>query len=128
MSARRRRVGTDRGAVAVEFAIVLPILLLLILGIVEFGRAYYVQTTLSGAAREGVRAMALHNNASEAITTVQSSALGLGVTSGQIAISPSSCTLGSTVTVTVTYPMAYLTGFFGDTLTLTGKGTMRCGG
>ncbi|MCT1433984.1 pilus assembly protein, partial [Dietzia maris] len=49
----------DRGAAAVEFALVLPILLLLVLGILEFGRAYHVQTILSNAARDGVRVMAL---------------------------------------------------------------------
>lgn len=118
----------DRGAAAVEFALVLPILLMLVIGIVEFGRAYYVQTTLSGAAREGVRVMALKDDASAATSTVQSYAVDLGVTSGQVAVSPGSCTAGSNVTVTVTYPMTYLTGFFGSTLTLTGKGTMRCGG
>ena len=49
-----------------EFALVVPLLLVLVLGIVEFGRAYHVQTTLSGAAREGVREMALHNDPAEA--------------------------------------------------------------
>ena len=34
-----------------------------VMGIAEFGRAYYIQTTLSGAAREGVRVMALQNDA-----------------------------------------------------------------
>jgi Flp pilus assembly protein TadG len=118
----------DRGAAAVEFALVLPILLVLVLGIVEFGRAYFVQTTLSGAAREGVRIMALKDDAGQATSTVQDYAAGLGVTGGQIAVSPGACTPGSDVTVTITYPMDYITGFFGSSLTLTGKGTMRCGG
>ena len=59
-SGRERSLGT--GAAAVEFALVVPLLLVLVLGIAEFGRAYNMQTTLSGAAREGVREMALHNN------------------------------------------------------------------
>ena len=57
---------SERGAAAVEFALVLPLLVLLIAGIAEFGRLYYLQTTISGAAREGVRAMALQNNAGAA--------------------------------------------------------------
>ncbi len=54
--------GRDRGAAAVEFALILPLLVVLVFGITEFGRAYFVQTTLSGAARDGVRVMALQND------------------------------------------------------------------
>jgi len=49
------RARSDRGAAAVEFALVAPILILLVVGIAEFGRAYNVQNSLSAAAREGVR-------------------------------------------------------------------------
>ena len=55
---------TERGAVAVEFALLAPVLVMLLLGIMEFGRAYNAQVTLSSAAREGVRVMAINNNAS----------------------------------------------------------------
>ena len=50
---------SERGASAVEFALIVPVLVLLVLGIVEFGRGFQVQGTLSAAAREGVRLMAL---------------------------------------------------------------------
>lgn len=121
----RRR---DRGAAAVEFALVLPMLVLLVVGIAEFGRAYHVQTTVSGAAREGVRVMALENDASAARATVKSYASGLGLTDGQIAVSPATCSTGANATVTVSYPFDLITGFLGDDFTLTGKGTMRCNG
>jgi hypothetical protein len=49
----------ERGAVAVEMAIVLPLLLLLVGGIVDFGRAFLTNLSLSSAAREGVRAAVL---------------------------------------------------------------------
>jgi len=49
----------DRGTAAVEFALVLPVLLLIVFGIVDFGRALNAQLTLTGAAREGVRLAAL---------------------------------------------------------------------
>lgn len=51
-----RRRGAATGSAAVEFAFVLPILLLLIAGIVDFGRAMYTQSILTNAAREGARA------------------------------------------------------------------------
>lgn len=44
-----------RGAAAVEFALVLPVLMLILLGIIEFGRAWNVKQTLTDAAREGAR-------------------------------------------------------------------------
>jgi Flp pilus assembly protein TadG len=47
---------SERGASAVEFAIVLPVLFLVIAGIVDFGRAYFYQIQLANAAREGARA------------------------------------------------------------------------
>ena len=51
-----RRVRTERGAAMVEFAILLPLFLLVIAGIVDFGRAFFTQIALSNAAREGARA------------------------------------------------------------------------
>ncbi len=46
----------SKGQTIVETAIILPILLILVLGIIEFGRAMYVKNTLNNAARAGVRA------------------------------------------------------------------------
>ena len=45
----------QRGVAAVEFAIVLPLLLFLFIGITEFGLAYYNKQVLTNAAREGAR-------------------------------------------------------------------------
>lgn len=125
------RTPRDRGAAAVEFALVAPLLLLLVFGIAEFGRAYHVQTTLSGAAREGVRVMALKNDAAAARATTRDSAATVVLRDDQIAVTPTTCPTGSTgatATVTVTYPMDLLSGLFGAQLTLTGKATMRCNG
>ena len=46
----------EAGASAVEFAIILPVLLLLIFGIIEFGFAIYDKTMITHASREGARA------------------------------------------------------------------------
>lgn len=55
---RRRRLG-ERGAAAVEFALILPILLVLVGGVIDFGRLYLTQIQLSNAARDGVRLAAM---------------------------------------------------------------------
>ena len=130
----RNRLRGERGAAAVEFAFIVPLLIVLVLGIAEFGRAFQVQGTLSAAAREGVRVMALQNDPAAARTAVRNAASSLDptITDAEITISPSSCPTvngGSTsVRLTISYPMPYLTGFFGSGLNLTGTGVMRCDG
>jgi len=117
----------ERGAAVVEFALIVPILITLVIGIAEFAHAYYLQTTVSAAAREGVRSMAVGKDAAAARTaTKQASAVTL--TDSQIAISTTTCPVDTNATVTVTYPTTFITGLFGTTLTLKGRAVMRCGG
>jgi Flp pilus assembly protein TadG len=123
----------ERGASAVEFGLIIPILLILVLGIIEFGHAFQVQGTLSAAAREGARAMALRNDPAQARDAVQDAAAALNpdVTDAQISITPPSCPPGAgntNVRLTVTYPMPFFTDFFGAEIDLTGTGVMRCQG
>lgn len=54
----------DRGAAAVEFALVLPILVVLVFGIVDFGRALFAYNYLTSAVREGGRFAAVQGSAS----------------------------------------------------------------
>ena len=51
----QRRKGNEQGATAVEFALVLPIFLLLTFAIIDFGRYFFVEHTLQYATREGMR-------------------------------------------------------------------------
>jgi Flp pilus assembly protein TadG len=130
---RLRRLAGDRGAAAVEFALVVPVLLLLIFGVAEFGRAYNIQTTLSGAAREGARTMALENDVGAATAATVAAARPLDLSSGEISVSPGSCptsgtTSADTIRVTVSYQMTFLTNLFGGSLRLSGSGVMLCNG
>jgi Flp pilus assembly protein TadG len=54
----------SRGQSLAEFALVLPILALLIFALLDLGRAVYVYNTLSNAARAGARVAAVNQNAS----------------------------------------------------------------
>lgn len=51
----RRRKRSRAGVAMTEFAIILPVFVLLMLGIIEFGRAVMIQQVLVNAAREGAR-------------------------------------------------------------------------
>ena len=58
----------ERGAAAVEMAIVLPLLLLVVGGLVDFGRAYYINVVITNAAREGARMVAMGYTTAQATT------------------------------------------------------------
>lgn len=76
---RRRRHG-DRGAVAVEFALIVPILLTMVFGIVDFGMAINRYAMVNNAAREGAREASLGASESEIRAVVTRGASGIGGT------------------------------------------------
>jgi Flp pilus assembly protein TadG len=59
--------GRRRGQAITEFALVVPTLLLLVLGITEFGRVLIIYTSTINAAREGSRFGAVHASAPFAV-------------------------------------------------------------
>ncbi len=117
----------ERGAALVEFALLLPVLVLLIFGIVEFGRAYNASVTLTHATREGVRELAISRDAGSAVAVTKSAAPTLDPL--QITVVTDDCTPGEPTRVEATYPFHYSIPLFGDgTVTLRATAVMRCGG
>jgi Flp pilus assembly protein TadG len=57
---RFRKINNQNGAAMVEFAIVLPLLLILVFGIIEFSVMFYDKAMLTNATREGTRAAILY--------------------------------------------------------------------
>jgi Flp pilus assembly protein TadG len=104
----RVRLG-DRGAAAVEFALILPLLLLFLFGVVQFGFLFSVYNTMTHAAREGARGMAveqLNEADGELLTRARLSVYGgLPFTVVTDAPDPSVST-DLDVTVAVSVPMA----------------------
>ena len=133
MATTQARSNRERGAVAVEFAVLLPVLLMILLGIIEFGIAFNHQQGLHAAAREGARLASLPTSTSSQINTrVTDSLNGTGLKSPTISISPSAgqpCLnrSGQTVTVTVSANQDIRIPFWkNETVTLTGKGVFQC--
>jgi Flp pilus assembly protein TadG len=114
----------DRGAAMVEFAIVLPVLLLVLMGIIEFGRAYNAQVSIQAAAREGARELALRHGSDDVVTATREGAPT--VTIDGIAQTPCPATGDGKAKVTVTESFSFLVLPFGP-LDLTATGAMRCG-
>jgi Flp pilus assembly protein TadG len=139
---QRRRAGTgprDRGSVAVEFALLLPVLLLIIFGVIDFGRAINAQISLTQAAREGARLDSLGYSSSAVTTRAQSAANGLSPITVTVSSScPTGAGSGVDAVVQTSYSFSFITpvgafaamfgsaSFGSSTLTLTATGEYPC--
>lgn len=90
-SARRAHAADDSGAAAVEFALVVPLLLLIVFGIINFGVIFSQQLTMNNGVREGARRAVVADTASprtcnQIISSVQNQLSGLGLNPTQVAI------------------------------------------
>jgi Flp pilus assembly protein TadG len=127
----RRRGHRTRGQSMVEFTLILPVLMLIIFGIYQFGQTYsdYIQVT--NAARTGGRKVLVSRSdvtgVSDSVTAAKNSTwwlnkaqIGVTVTPGQPWVT------GQLVTVTVTYPYSIsLLGFVAGSGTLKSSTTVR---
>lgn len=106
-----RRTFHSRGQELLEFALILPIFLLLAFGILDLGLATYSYSSLQSAAREGAR-YAIVNACNDAgtIAYVQGRALGLDPTDVTV---QAPVWTEDTVEVTVLYDYQLLTPFVG---------------
>lgn len=127
----RTRGDGERGAVAVEFALVAPVLLALIIAVVEFANAYNIQVSVTQASREAARTMAITKDTSQATAAGKAGAPSINTDLLTFDYSAANCpatTPTPNAIVTVTYSGTSLTGFLGSSLNLTGRGAMQCGG
>jgi Flp pilus assembly protein TadG len=137
----RHDLRSEMGAELVEFALVFPLLLLVVLGIVDFGFLFQQYEVVTNAAREGARIAVLPDySGADAQQRAVDYLTAAGLTDAgrtSAAGAPQPVNIGgncmSTVTVTVTYPhqFVFLSGigaYFGSTFgtaTLRASSTMR---
>lgn len=120
-----------RAAAIVEMAVVLPLLLTILFGIIEFGWVFMIRLSLQHAAREGCRLASLRTT-EEPYTEVTARINGLlaptGMTTHSISMThPTLATPVETVTIRVPYQDVSLVGgfFWTDNFDLTGSCSMR---
>lgn len=105
-SSRRNR----RGAAVVEFAVVAPVFVMLVFGMIEYGRMVMVQQLLTNASREGARMGVLDGATTASVQTAVTTYLtNCSVTGSTVTVSPnppSSAGYGAPVTVTVSIPFS----------------------
>lgn len=68
--------GRSRGQTLTEFALIIPVILLVLLGLFDLGRAVYAYTTISNAAREGARVLIVDQTQTSGVYRAQSEAAG----------------------------------------------------
>ena len=130
----------DRGAAAVEMALILPVLLFVLMGLIDFGRAYNAQIQLSQAAREGARFAALGFDTNTVNTRVSAAATSLSPTVNWSTSTPCPApptNPPSNAVINVSANFQWITGigalsrFFGpgtfpNPTTITSQGVMQC--
>jgi Flp pilus assembly protein TadG len=110
----------------VEFALVITVLFLIVLGALDLGRAFHAAIVITNASREGVRYLTLHpkdtvggyiGTKNAAIAEAQGSSISLAP--GQVTVtlctdidSFEGCDSGTATRVTVTYPFKLILTFF----------------
>jgi Flp pilus assembly protein TadG len=121
------RSGQERGAAAVEFALVLPLLLVILLGIIDFGLYFYNDLQLTHVARDAARYLSV-DDVSAANTTIDNANLiSTSITSRSV--TPSGVQGGeSTITLQASYrfltPLPRLIGL-GSTVAIDASVVMR---
>ena len=136
------RLKSERGAELVEFALTFPLLLLVVLGIMDFGLLFQQYEVLTNAAREGARVSVLPGYGEDDIKArVEQYLLGSSLTAASVnttvgaaqtlAVGGGSCISVRPVTVTYPHQFIFIGGigtYFGKTFgtkTLTATASMR---
>jgi Flp pilus assembly protein TadG len=105
------RLRTHRsGQAVVEFALIAPILLLIIFGLVDFARGWSAHHTIADAAREGARITVVDNGATwdSALVVMNNRMAAAGLDPGRATITPEiGADRGDPTTVTIEYTFDY---------------------
>jgi Flp pilus assembly protein TadG len=124
----RKKAPGEAGQATVELALVLPLLALLLLIVVDFGRVFSVRIALANAAREGARYCALHPGDTAGTRARVRGELGGQVTTDESVTTCPAVTSGQPATVTVQATFAPLTpvitNLTGGAITLQAPATM----
>ena len=93
----------DRGSTLVEFALVMPVILWILLGILQYGYHYWALETAAATARDAARRYAV--GAEQACTVAEAKLRADGPALGAVSVSgpPLSPAVGDVVTVTVSF-------------------------
>jgi Flp pilus assembly protein TadG len=125
----RNTPGNEKGQSLVEFALVVPLLLILVLGIEEFGRAWMAKNILTGAAREAVRILAVPPGSITPQARADNVLRSAGITTASIAVAdPPGAFAAVSVTIAYDFPVlfaGFIPGLDNATIPLSSTTTLR---
>ena len=105
---RRRSIREQKGQTMVEFALIMPVLFLVLFGIIQFGTLYNDYITLTDAARVGARKAAVSRQTGDpvgiATAATKNAASDLEVAKLGVSVTANAWAAGADVTVEATYP------------------------
>ncbi len=104
-----RRAREERGASLVEFALILPLLMLFVFGIIEFGGTYNNFVSLRNGVREGARLAVVNDQSNGDILTETKQRIGLDASQTKVRVVLNGTHVGDTVTVCASYPAYNIT-------------------
>lgn len=118
---KRLRCTGTRGAAAVEFALVVPLVLLFTVGIIDVGRLLWTQTTLDRAVQAAARCAAVDTTTCGSTTSIKNYAVtqAYGMTVDSSAFSVSTGT--SNICVQASLAFQLIIPWVGDTVNLAAK-------
>jgi Flp pilus assembly protein TadG len=112
MTKLQRILPSERGQDLVEFALILPLLLLLLLGIIEFGITIFTYNTIANASREVARYGSVHPDPEEIKTFIQDGTdrwtIGLWGDQIDFDYTLTEASISSTVQVTTVYTYNFI--------------------
>lgn len=124
---RRVRRRAERGSVAVEFGLIAPLLIMLVLGLMDFGWAFSRDMVVQNVARDAARTASLEGSYAQVKSTIDTELASYGIPSSRVTytitcsnVSGSNCannassydanvTSGSSVKVSITYTHPFMT-------------------
>ena len=120
---------STKGQALVEFALVVLMMLFLLIGVAEFGRAWMTQNILTGASREAVRVAAVQGNVAAATARANTVLASAGIVGANVSVVPDGVPFGTcTATVTFNFPLSvanFLPGLSGSVIPLAATTSMR---
>jgi Flp pilus assembly protein TadG len=122
-----------RGAAIIEFALAVPILMMMVFGIIDFSRAYYTLNQLTSSVREGARAASVDPNPVANAAAIRAIVKRYAAAAGSVALTDAQITVtqanGDVTVKVVDYPFKLITPLAGSigigTINMSQQATFR---
>jgi Flp pilus assembly protein TadG len=121
-------MNSQKGQSLVEFALIVPVILLLLFGMFDIGRVLFSAVALEQAAREGARVASVGKTNAEVIASITSATTGLDSSRVSVSISTGARTSGENIEINLSYPVSMINPLmrtFQNSFTISSKSVMR---